>query len=115
MVLATSSLPDAREHLTECLLDNAATRGENAALRQALQVNTAAVSSLFARLLEAENEHPWLVDALRRSEARCAELEAELVTLGGQLEAVYRTKTFRMLAPARRVWGKALRITRAAR
>jgi hypothetical protein len=112
-MVQAGSVTDEREHLTQCLLDNAATRGENAALRQALQVNTAAVNSLFARLLEAENEHPWLVDALRRTEARCDELETQLVALGGELEAVYRTKTFRMMAPARRVWGAVLRVTRA--
>ena len=108
-MVTVSSAPDEREQLTQCLLDNSATRGENAALRQALQVNVAAVSSLFARLLEAENEHPWLADALRRTEQRCAELETQLVNLGGELEALYQTKTFRMVAPVRRVWGVILK------
>ena len=108
------------EHVdvTQCLLDNAALRGENAALRQALRVNEAAVGSLFARLLEAESEHPWLTDALRRSEARASELEAQLAgtAVVGELERqvaelraevarVYGTRTMRTLAPARRVWG----------
>jgi hypothetical protein len=114
MVVA-SSASDERAHLTKCLLDNAATRGENAALRQALQVNVAAVSSLFARLLEAENEHPWLVDALRRSEERCVELEAQLVNLGNQLDAIYQTKTVRLAAPVRRIWGVILRVTGSVR
>ena len=81
-----SSVPDQSEELTQSLLDNSAMRGENAALRQALQVNVAAVNSLFGRVLELESEHPWLADGLRRSEQRCAELETQLVELGDELE-----------------------------
>ena len=87
-----SSVPDQSEELTQCLLDNSAMRGENAALRQALQVNVAAVNTLFGRVLELESEHPWLADGLRRSEQRCAELETQLVELGDEFESRPRVR-----------------------
>jgi hypothetical protein len=104
-----------------------------------LQVNVAAVNSLFGRVLELESEHPWLADGLRRSEQRCAELETQLVELGdeletrreceqrceeleilladalGQLDALYQTKTLRVVGPVRRVWGVVLKATGPSR
>jgi hypothetical protein len=120
------------EHVdvVQCLLENAALRGENAALRQALRVNEAAASSLFARLLEAESEHPWMAEALRRSEQRSSELETQVVgldattpstprrdletqiaALRAEIDRIYRTRTMRTLAPARRAWGVVRRVT----
>ena len=134
MVAVTTEQQDLGAALTQCLLDNSAMRGENAALRQSLQVNVVAVNDLFSRLLELENEHPWLTDALRRAERRCAELENRLVGLGdeldelrgigqrcasaeaqlahmhGELSALYRTKTMRAVTPLRKVWGLVRRV-----
>jgi predicted nuclease with TOPRIM domain len=90
-MVSASSLPDEQKLHTLCLLNTAATRAENAALRQALQVNVATVSSLFERLLEAENEYPWLTDALRRSEERCSDLETQVVNLGEELDTLRRS------------------------
>jgi predicted nuclease with TOPRIM domain len=145
-MVTVASTQDERELHTQCLLNNAATRAENAALRQALQVNAAAVNSLFERLLEAESEYPWLTDALRRSEQRCSDLETQVVELNEELDAlrrserhdadlekklaglggdvdhlrseldrIYETKTFRLLAPVRRVWSVMLRASGPAR
>ena len=138
MVTAVTA-SDAGQHLDRCLIDNAALRGENGALRQAVQAHVETVGSLFARLLEVEYERPWLADALRRSEQQCSELEARVVELGHQLDAlrgadercaslearvaelsdelgrVYATKTFRVLSPARRVWGATRRVFGAGR
>jgi len=128
-MVALSSEPQQSVFMNQCLLENSAMRGENAALRQALQVNVATANSLFARLLEVEAEHPWITDALRRAEQRCEELETRMVNLADELDArrgveercaeleaqvavvnahltaVYGTMTFRVAAPARRAWG----------
>ena len=138
MVTAVTT-SDARQHLDQCLVENSALRGENGALRQAVQAHVEAVGSLFARLLDVEYERPWLTDALRRSEQQCSELEAQVVELGHELDAlrgaeqrcaglearvaalsdevgrVYATKTFRVLSPARRVWGAIRRVLGSSR
>jgi len=138
-VVTAVTTSDARQHLDQCLIENSALRGENGALRQAVQAHVEAVGSLFARLLEIEYERPWLTDALRRTERQCSELEAHVMELGHELDAlrgaderctglearvaalsdelgrIYATKTFRMLSPARRVWGATRRVLRAGR
>lgn len=123
MTTTDSDVTTAPVDIEQCLLENSALRGENAALRQALRVNEAAASSLFARLLEAETEHPWIADALRRSEQRASDLESQLASSGSiadlerqtvalqqEIDRIYRTRTMRTVAPARRVWGTLRRL-----
>jgi hypothetical protein len=123
-MITNSEATSAPVDVEQCLLENAALRGENAALRQALRVNEAAASSLFARVLEAESEHPWMADALRRSEQRASQLEGQLVgvdsaadlerqvvALREDVDRIYRTRTMRTVAPARRVWGTLRRLS----
>lgn len=111
---ATEATPS-RGDVADLVRRIAVLEGENEALRRSLAARSRAVDSLFERLMAIEGEHAWLVEAVRRSEF-LAGAEGTLgptpreLELERELAAIQATKTFRVVAPARR-WYAVLRET----